>query len=674
MTNRLSKETSPYLLQHAHNPVDWFPWGDEAFEIANAQHKPVLVSIGYSACHWCHVMERESFENDEVASYMNEHFINIKVDREEHPDVDHFYMDALQATSGSGGWPLNMFVTAERKPFYGGTYFPPQRMYNRASWLEVLEAIHLSWVNKQDEIESQSAQLIQHLQQASIVTGDKDRQLGGDMPAAIAEQLLRQADNNYGGFGAAPKFPSTMAIIYLLQHYHFYKNEDALNHALFSLNKMIDGGINDQIGGGFSRYATDNDWLVPHFEKMLYDNALLVSAMSHAFGITKDEKYKLAIEQTIVFCNRELKDEVGFYSALDADSEGIEGKYYTWTWREWQQVLPDAHPAIADYFGVTESGNWEGVNILNVATPESYILDKYKLDKAAWDEMLNDAKAKLFDERAERMRPGTDDKMLLSWNALMNIALIDAGVALGCKEYIEQARQHMDWMLDVFYKENNLLHTAKGNHAKIKGKLDDYAYTVKALIQLASASGDLHFLSVAKELMDYTIDHFSDEDNRFFYFTSNQQIDIPVRKIESYDGATPSANSVMLENLLTLGNVYETSHFITRAETMLRDMAMSVVRYPLSFALWAITLQQYINGQKELIIAGPDAFELLSKWQGYYQPAVKVFATRTDAAGYPAFAHKFKEGYTHLYLCEQFSCRAPFSDIDTMMREVFFRV
>jgi len=672
MANRLQDETSPYLQQHAHNPVDWYPWGDGAFARARAENKPVLVSIGYAACHWCHVMERESFEDAAVAAYMNEHFISIKVDREEHPDVDHLYMDALQAMSGSGGWPLNMFVTPERKPFYGGTYFPPQKMYNRASWMDILKAVKDSWQFKRDEIEAQSKQLLLHLHQSSLIASDSNRTITKDMADLVAGQLLRQADDNYGGFGQAPKFPSTMSLIYLLQHYHYTKDEKSLDHALFSLEAMIKGGIYDQVGGGFARYATDNQWLVPHFEKMLYDNALLVSAMSHAYRITGEPLYRNTIEATIDFCNRELSDGNGFYCALDADSEGVEGKYYTWTWQEWQQALPDVHPALAEYFGITEEGNWEGVNILNIAGNALYLADKYQLQGDKWQELLDQALGRLTEVRNQRVRPGTDDKMMLSWNALMNQALTDAALALGNDRYMQQAASHMEWMLETFSKDDELLHIAKNGIAKIPAKLDDYAYLIRALFSLASGTGNNSHISTAHKLIGYVIGHFSDDEGRFFFFSSDKQLDIPVRKVEIYDGATPSANAVMMENLYLSGILMEDMSHMRRSEQMLRDMAQAAIRYPLSFSNWAIFLQHYANGIRQLVIAGADAKNILRDWSQYYFPGIYSFPVTTDRTGIPALDMKYRHEYNSLYLCEQFSCKKPFADIESLLKAINF--
>jgi len=680
MPNRLQHETSPYLLQHANNPVDWYPWGDAAFDKAKREHKPVLVSIGYAACHWCHVMEHESFEDPDVAALMNEHFVCIKVDREEHPDVDHLYMDALQAMTGAGGWPLNMFVTPDRKPFYGGTYFPPQSRYGRASWKELLVALHRAWEEKQDEIILQSEQMLQHLQQASVVvSAPESEQVTGETIKLIVQNLLQQADTEWGGFGGAPKFPSTGAIRFLLEFSHFHEKQDAglaaaaLRQALLSLDKMIEGGIYDHLGGGFARYATDREWLVPHFEKMLYDNALLVSVLSSAYRITRNDRYRRVIAETIGFCRRELGTEAhpGFYCALDADSEGEEGKFYTWTWADWQTALPEAHPALTDYFGIRPEGNWEATNILHAAVPDATIQERYRLDAGTWASLLGDARERLFRLRSGRIRPATDHKMLLSWNALMNIALTDAALALGEESWQQEAVMHMEWMLSVFRKGSGACsHVYTQGEARIPAKLDDYAYLIQALCRLASATGAPHYIPEAEKLMHYTNRHFLTPDGRFYYFSSDEQQDIVVRKTELYDGATPSGNSVMMENLQVLGSIAERGDWLAQAHHMMLAMKQTAVRYPVSFSCWAVYLQQFRKGRSELVIAGPDALSLLKEWQGLYYPQVFAVALTGPEAGFAAGRHKFVPGRNLFYLCSGFSCLPPESTFEGIQKHL----
>ena len=666
MANRLINEQSPYLLQHAHNPVAWYPWGDEAFALAKAEHKPVIVSIGYAACHWCHVMEKESFEDEATAAYMNEHFVCIKVDREEHPDVDHLYMDAVQAIGGHGGWPLNVFVTPERMPFYGGTYYPPRPSYNRPSWMQLMQRMTEIWNDQHDEVTLQADQVIQHLRQASQkIAAQSNAEINKDTCRKITDNLLKQADKEKGGFGGAPKFPGTMAISYLLEHYHFTGYEPVLKHALCSLDAMIAGGIYDQLGGGFARYATDVNWLAPHFEKMLYDNALLVSALCDGYSVTKDNRYRRVIEETIAFVDRELKDKSGgFYCALDADSEGEEGKFYTWTWQEWKAALGEDNDAIvAQYFGVLPHGNWEGTNILHVAKSIDELAAENKLPRGEIRGRIEVAKHKLLTVREKRIWPLTDDKSLLSWNALMNISLSKAGMVLQRDQYLQRAEAHMQWMLDEFEHEKQLRHTWKNGIAKIPAKLDDYAYLVQALLQLASATGENKWLLKANELMVVIIDEFSWEDG-FFYYTPETQKDIPVRKVDLYDGATPSANAVMAHNLWICGMCMGQNKWIERALMMLGQMSDTSVRYGLSFGYWALLLQRHAEGLKTVICTGRQAALYKREMQAKYQPQAYILTSQKEISEVPIFEKKFFEDKLYIFVCSEQACLSPVSSVD----------
>ena len=445
MSNKLISETSPYLLQHAHNPVNWYPWGEEALLRAKTEDKPILVSIGYAACHWCHVMERESFENPETAALMNQHFINIKIDREERPDLDHIYMDAVQAMTGSGGWPLNVFLTPNLKPFYGGTYFPPRPVQQRNSWSQVLEAVATAYRNKKEEVEQQAEQLVSHLAQANsfgLQSNTGASLLFSESSIADAvNNILKTADRQWGGFGRAPKFPQTFTIQFLLRASQYIpdaadvalnNNDEALQQALVSLDKMLAGGIYDQLGGGLARYSTDAQWLAPHFEKMLYDNALLLSVLSEAYQLTQKDRYREVIAQTIGFVQREMMHpRKGFYAALDADSEGEEGKFYVWSKSEIDEILGADATLFNEYYNVSEEGNWEGKNILHVLQPVEVFAAERKTDVRHLKKILSEATGKLLAYRSKRPRPLLDDKVILGWNALMNTALSKAYAATG---------------------------------------------------------------------------------------------------------------------------------------------------------------------------------------------------------------------------------------------------
>ncbi len=656
MANRLINELSPYLLQHAHNPVDWYAWGDEPFERAKRENKPVLVSIGYAACHWCHVMERESFENADVAAYMNEHFVCIKVDREEHPDVDHLYMDAVQAISGSGGWPLNAFATPDRVPFYGGTYFPPKPMYSRMSWMQVLERMHTIWQQQQDEVQAQSKQMVQYLQNASKYATAASREAWTkDTCNEMANTLLQQADHAHGGFGRVPKFPGTMAISYLLQHYALTGSAAAKEHALKSLDGMIAGGIYDQLSGGFARYATDEKWLVPHFEKMLYDNALLIMALCDAYALTKKERYKEVIEETIAFVERELKDATGgYYSAIDADSEGIEGKYYTFTWQDWQQIIGE-DALLQAYFGIEEAGNWEHTNILHVAKTVQEITTEFALTKSLVIEKIEEAKQELLTERNKRIRPLTDDKCLLSWNALMNLALSRAGAVLGNDKYLQTSTAHMRWMDTHFMADDTWMHTWKAGKARIIANLDDYAYLIQAMLQLASATGNSEWIVRANKLFDEVAARFIDDNQCFFYYTATGRNDMPVRKIDNYDGATPSANAVMAHNMLLLGLCMERTGLIEQAYGMLQRMVGSAQRYTYSFGYWACLLQQYAYDVKTVVCNAEDAGLLNT----YLMPGAFIVTSQKEISDNGLPLIKKAVAGNGILICTQDACLPP---------------
>lgn len=671
MSNRLIHEQSPYLLQHAHNPVHWYPWGDEAFMEAERLNKPVLVSIGYAACHWCHVMERESFEDEQVAAYMNTHFVCVKVDREEHPDVDHLYMDAVQAISGSGGWPLNVFTTPLRVPFFGGTYYPSRPAYSRPSWLQVLQRMNEIWEQQPEEIEAQASQMINYLKQASQPLKNTGDPLNNEVCSEIARVLLKSADIEKGGFGNAPKFPGTMAISYLLEHYHYTGSREALKHALKSLDAMIEGGIYDQIGGGLSRYATDADWLIPHFEKMLYDNALLISALCDAYAIAPNERYKGIIDDIIAFANRELRDvSGGYYSSLDADSEGVEGKFYTWTWGEWMDAVGENDEVVQQYFGVTPAGNWEHTNILHVSKSIEELSTSFAIGREEIEQRIHVVKNKLLYSRNKRVRPGTDDKLLLSWNAMMNISLTKAANILGNPAYLQQATEHMHWMLNAFSSGPGLMHTWKGGKARIAAKLDDYASLIQALLQLGSASGENGWVIKAYEFTQAVTQHFSHEGGDFFYFTSNSQEDIPVRKVDQHDGAMPSANSVMAHNLLLLGLAMEHTEWLERAAAMLRSMIGSTVRYAYSFGYWAILLQRYNAGLKTVVAVGDSANAAVQSLRRVLMPNCFLLTSEKEISEIPILRNKHFANKVLIFVCTEEACMPPSGTPEEVLRIV----
>jgi uncharacterized protein len=693
-TNQLVNESSPYLLQHAHNPVNWFPWGDEALQKAKEENKPILVSIGYSACHWCHVMERESFEDEGTARIMNDLFINIKIDREERPDLDHIYMDAVQAMTGSGGWPLNVFLTPDCKPFYGGTYFPPVKAYNRPSWKEVLQSIAKSFNEKRNEIDAQAENMIEHLRKANSFGMDGVSGTANELAALFNKEkldeafgnIMKSADKEWGGFGKAPKFPQTFTIQFLLR-YAYVNNGDnklsdaALKQACLSLDKMIDGGIYDQIGGGFARYSTDTEWLAPHFEKMLYDNALLVSVLSEAYRFTKNEKYKKVIDETIVFIERELTDSTGgFYAALDADSEGEEGKYYVWKYGEVIEMLGADGEIFCSYYDITPGGNWHEGNhtaeIKNIPRVLFSLKEKaaeFSITETELDELLVKCKSKLLVEREKRIRPALDDKILLSWNALMNGALCNAYAATGNENYRQLAEKNIRYLLKEFSNSSSGLfyHTRnKGEDAKYPAFLDDYAYLIQALLQLQEVTGQTEWLLRAKELTVGVIDQFSDPESPFFFYTGNKQKDVVVRKKEVYDGAVPSGNAIMAYNLYQLAILFDKAVWKEKAFKMLISLGNAIVRYPTSFGVWASLFAETVSSTAEIAIVGDDAAEMLKKVSEFYIPHKVIMASKAEMNDFPLLSGKAGGPETLIYVCKDYACLEPLKGAEKLFDRV----
>lgn len=675
-TNRLSKETSPYLLQHAHNPVDWYPWGEEAIQKARTEDKPILVSVGYSACHWCHVMEKESFEDEATAAIMNENFVNIKVDREERPDLDHIYMDAVQAMTGSGGWPLNVFLTTDLKPFYGGTYSPPVRAYNRPSWKEILLSISRIYREQRSEIISQAENLTQHIFQSNQFSGadvhnNSEGRYSKQTGDPIFEVIMRSADRIYGGFGKAPKFPQTFTIQYLLHYYYHTNNEDALSQACLTLDKMVGGGIYDQIGAGFSRYSTDNEWLVPHFEKMLYDNALLIIVLSEAYQLTRKPIYEKAVRQTIAFIEREMtSSEGGFFSALDADSEGVEGKFYVWSKEEIEEQLGEDAELFCEFYGVTKEGNWEHNNILNVPISLSDFASQKGFSEVELSDRLDGAILKLLQRRNERVRPGLDDKILLGWNALMNTAYSKAYAAFGDKNYRRRAVGNMSFLLDRFQKNNapSFYHTYKNGEAKYPAFLDDYAFLVQAMIHLQEITSDPQYLQRARTLCEHVIEKFGDTDSGFFFFTNSDQTDVLVRKKDLYDGALPSGNSIMAWNLYYLGVVFDLPAWKERSVRACSSLYDVVMKYPTSFGVWATSILGLSYGVPEVALTGQHIQKLLDEFLRTFIP-FRVFQSSTlETKDFPLLAGKKISEKPLLFLCKDYSCQQPVTEVNALNR------
>jgi uncharacterized protein YyaL (SSP411 family) len=699
--NRLGQESSPYLLQHAHNPVDWYPWGEEALARAVAEDKPILVSIGYAACHWCHVMERESFEKEETAALMNARFINIKIDREERPDLDHIYMDALQAMTGSGGWPLNMFLMPDGRPFFGGTYFPPVKAYGRPSWAETLEQVSRTFGEKRQEVESQAAQLTAHLSVSNAFGLQNDKPVPPAPGEALVSKaqlegiftaLMQQADTEEGGFGRPPKFPQTFSLQWLLHFARFTGNREALEHACRSLDHLLQGGIYDQLGGGMARYSTDKRWLVPHFEKMLYDNALLVSTLCEAYALTREPRYAAAIEEILSFVLREWKTaEGGFCSAWDADSEGEEGKYYTWTYEEAVSLLGGDAALFCAVYDITPAGNWEGVNILHLTVPVAEVALGAGMRPEELERILAGGKERLLEARGKRIRPLLDDKQLLNWNALINKAFSQAYGVTGRQDYRETAVKHMDFMLQAFQpgagkpstgdlpgpgqpqtniQPGGLGHAYKEGILRYPAFLDDYANLIEALLWLQEITADTSYLLQARNWTEYVIRHYSEEETGFFYYTHAGQKDILFRKKEVYDGATPSGNAVMARNLYYLSVVFDRRDWAVRAENMLQAMLPVIRRYPSSFGIWADMALFVHNGLNEIVVVGDHYDALLREVLGQCIPNRVLQSARQGNDHFPLLAGKGEQGATLIYLCRNYACGLPVKDPGALMERI----
>jgi uncharacterized protein len=645
MANRLANETSPYLLQHKDNPVDWRPWGPEALEDARRREVPLLVSIGYSACHWCHVMEHESFEDEEVAAYMNEHFVCVKVDREERPDVDAVYMDAVQAMTGRGGWPLNAFVTPAQVPFYAGTYFPPEPRHGMPSWPMVLEAVVDAWRRRRQEIESGGARIVEHLGATARLGPSSEPIDPGSLDTAV-EHLAQAYDPVNGGFGGAPKFPPSSVIEFLLA-----RGEREM--AIGTLRAMAAGGIHDQVGGGFARYAVDATWTVPHFEKMLYDNALLARAYLHGFQATADDDLREVCCDTLDWALREMRGpEGGFASALDADSEGEEGRFYVWTVQELHDVLgDDADEAIA-HFGATEHGNFEGRNVLEARGPRPPDLDRIR--------------RRLLEARERRVRPGLDDKRLASWNALMIGALADAGAVLERSDYLDAAAACATFLLEELRDDRGrLLRTWKDGEGRLDGYLEDHAYAVEALLTLYEATFDAAWFTAARAIADAMIEHFADDERGGFFSTADDAEALVARRKDLEDNPIPSGSSSAALGLLRLAALTGERAYEQRAVSVLRLVHALAPKHPQAFGHLSQALDFYASPVREVALVGADLRPLERAVRRAHRPHIVLAGGRGEGGedGVPLLEGRTPvDGHAAAYVCENFACRRPVTE------------
>jgi uncharacterized protein YyaL (SSP411 family) len=681
-TNRLINETSPYLLQHAHNPVDWYPWGEEALQRAKAEEKPILLSVGYSACHWCHVMERESFENEEIAKLMNEHYICIKVDREERPDIDHIYMGAVQMMAGQGGWPMTVFLTPEGKPFYGGTYYPPEDRYGRPGFPKILLAVSEAWREKRSEIEEQGAAMVEQMNEMSRV----------DLPESpvtldLFEQAVRKLKQNFddrlGGFGGAPKFPQPMTIDFLLRYAHRTGSKDALHMATFTLERMAMGGIYDQLGGGFHRYSTDEYWLAPHFEKMLYDNAQLAQSYLRAWQATGDTFFRHVAEETLDYVAREMTSPSGgFYSAQDADSEGEEGRFFVWTDQEVKQILGvDDAALFTRYYDVTPRGNWEGKNILNMSAPAENFARSLGIEAEAFQERIDGMRQRLLNQREMRVKPHRDDKILTAWNGLMLAAFAEAAAVLDRPDYRKIAEANAEFVLESLYHEGRLLRTGKDVEdpdqqgelqfkvAPIPGFLEDYSYYIDGLLRLYEATFEWRWLDAAKELTTAMLELFLDEEGSF-YNTPHDAEALVDRPRDMMDNATPSGNSVAVDVLLRLATLTADPDYHRIASSILRRANGLMAQHPQAFGRLLSAADFYVGPVKELAIIGaldsPETKALLATARATYQPNMLVVAANPEDMRIPELPlladRPEHDGHSTAYLCENYACQQPTTD------------
>jgi uncharacterized protein YyaL (SSP411 family) len=660
-TNTLIDETSPYLLQHAHNPVQWHAWNNETLQKARDLDRMLLISIGYSACHWCHVMERETFENEHLATLMNDHFICIKVDREERPDVDAVYMNAVQLLHGSGGWPLNCFALPDGRPFYGGTYFRPEQ------WEELLKNIVKLFAESRDLLQEQADQILKGINKSDIIQpAGEEGSFRKEVLEEAMQSFMKNADAVNGGSRGAPKFPMPDTLRLLLHWAHFSKEEKYKNHLLLTLDRMAAGGIYDQLGGGFARYSVDAAWKMPHFEKMLYDNAQLITVYVEAFRYSGKNEYLAIATETADFILRELTSPEGiFYSALDADSEGEEGKYYVWTRQEFDEAVGEDSEIVAEFYGVGAQGFWEdGKNILVHPWSIDDFANKKEIDKDTFSEKLEKARINLLNARSKRTRPGLDDKSLTSWNALTIKALAQLSVIAEDKRYLEAAVKAAKIIHNKMTQpDGHLLHNYKKGVATISGFLEDYAGMADAAIELFQVTGDEIWIDYSRKLADYALQHFHDPADGMFWFTHNSSQDLVARKKELYDNVIPSSNSLMATVLFKLAGIYGNSNYAKVAANMTRNLTDRIQSHSASFANWAIGYFYHLNNHYEVVVSGKDPDTAADVLYRNSYPAKMIFRLK-DKSNLPLFQGRAPEGNLRIFVCNNQQCQAPVCTTD----------
>jgi len=674
-TNSLIHETSPYLLQHAHNPVDWYPWGEEAIKKAQHENKPILLSIGYSACHWCHVMEHESFENEEIAALMNDLFVNIKVDREERPDLDEIYMNAVQMLTGRGGWPLTVFLTPEGKPFYGGTYFPPEDRYGTPGFPKILKAVAQAYRERPSDVTRNVEQLVSALAQLSGLKESR-RPFSPDIVAQSASQLAQAYDSEHGGLGRAPKFPNVGVLELFLRHYRASKDERFLQMVVHTLTKMAQGGIYDHLGGGFHRYSVDDKWLVPHFEKMLYDNAQLTRTYAQAFYLTGDLSFKRVVEETVEYLLREMfHAEGGFYSTQDADSEGEEGKFFVWSEAEVMRIMgEEAGQIFCRIYDVSEPGNFEGRNILHPILGLDQAARYFRREPQEIDRLLAEAKRKLFEEREKRVKPFRDEKILTVWNGLMLTGLAEAIRILPERRYLEAAEKTVGFIFSRMVEDGFLLHTYKDGQAKLRGYLDDYAFLALGLLDLYEVTLERSLLKQAIGLSEKMIDEFWDDIDGGFFYTGRSHEKLISRTKPAFDSSIPSGNSSAIQLLLRLYHYTGREEYLKRAERCLRLYYDAMEKQPFGFTHMFSALDFYLAKPKEIVLVGergdPELKDLVQKIHSLYLPNKTL---QLLVPGEPmSLNSQLLEGKTQVngrptaYVCHNFTCSPPVTQWDDL--------
>ncbi len=677
MTNHLANENSPYLLQHAENPVEWYPWGDEALTRARKENKPIFLSIGYAACHWCHVMAHESFEDPDTAEIMNQHFINIKVDREERPDLDSLYMAATMALTRSGGWPMSVFLTPDLEPFFAGTYFPPVQRYRMPSFKDVLTSIASAWDTKPEDLLQTADQVKDYLQQANQM-GKADEFLMEQKDLnAIADNLLSAYDHQNGGWGSAPKFPQPMLIEFLINR-SLPTNEAASDEkrqkykqtVIHVLSSMAQGGMYDLVGGGFARYSVDAGWLVPHFEKMLYDNGQLALAYLHGYLISGDEQLREVCAETLTFMERELMDPAGgFYSSLDADSEGVEGKYYVWDYQELEAILDDEFQFFKTAYGLVPEGNWEGKIILQRAVMDGKLVENSQISQLEVKRRLEKCHRLLFKHRNQRVRPATDDKVLVSWNSLALVAFAEAGRYLNRPDFIEIARKNAKFLLESMYQDGRLLRSWRVGVARHNAYLEDYAGMILALLALYQSDPDPDWYQWAFKLAEEMLTHFRDPDGGF-YDTRDDHEQLVVRPKDTQDNATPSGNALAANALLQIAAFGDHSEWRTIAEEMLAQIESNTLQYPTAFGKWLQAIDFAIGSVREIAILGDLEDQatqamVMATWNLYDPYRVVAISNYPPSMESPMLVkeRKLVDEKPTAYICQNFVCKSPINEL-----------